>query len=1148
MAVRRYGEDVFIAHTLGFPLVSAADATHELALAKLKRSLVHVLEHLHPRMLYELPEPLEVVWSRVTLAVQDEGGEATAYDGYEAAAGEDVPADGPDALEEASAVEEAYAGPLVAVDIVGRRFAGGLMHLQAPLYHLDTWMLEEQGGEGDWAGEGMMFLLEQLKASRGSGVGRRAVPDAFEVTALEVEVEAMDLATVEEESRWRDYFDAEDLTQVGAASVATPTLEDVAQMWAGESGKGTEGEKAAVGHRFGPVFCREEPLGELVRHVEGKIPAAVVLVGPARVGKTALVKAYARRLLEEGAKKTLWFADSPRLCATDPMSPGWQLQCREIVRELELSGDVLYMGRLVEALDAGKYLGSDYNLAQFLKPHLADQRIRVVAEATVEEWAQIERRDVGFARAFTVMRLVDPEPEVGLEIVRRESERRAALEGVKIGAGAIERAWSLQRRFATEGSPVGRTIDFVARTLTRVVQDLGTEITLTQMVESFCEETGMPPVLLLDDRTLDLEAVRAQLSKRVIGQPEAVARVADVVGVTKAGLAAEDRPLGSFLFVGSTGVGKTELAKALAEFLFGSESRLVRLDMSEYASADGYQRLIGQVAGEEGDLTGPVRRQPFSVVLLDEIEKAHASVFDLLLQVLGEARLTDAAGRTTRFQNTILILTSNLGVESLRPAMGFAEGGKADAGYASHFRREAERFFRAEFLGRIDQFIAFAPLDAETVTAIAARELAGLRQRDGLMSRDMELEFAPEVAGWLAQRGWDVRYGARPIKRAVEREIVWPLAAKLAEFSQMMAAKKMAAGGDEKRAGMWGGLIRVRVGEPVAAGEEPKLVWEVSERSQDGESGQRSLLLEQLEEVSELRRRLRHCLYADVFTVLEWKIDQYDAASQSEHFWKSPDASKIAQEAELARKVVAPIMRIDEELTAFEDFATEAYHSHEFDIVGDLQQRISELQARLDDAFLDVMRTAYQEPDSVVLFMASRNAQDPWRALLVDWYGKLCAKRGWKTKLWRSRTGHELARLEERTGTWRDGWVATKDARGQALALEIVGKGARPLLQGEDGLHRILSPEGSQSVDVVVYREGEGPGGDGVMGEARASASVVRSWNLRTREVTMEVPGVGAVSEAFEAQDPWAAVWPWMEEVAWRLVDVEAGGDEVEWF
>ncbi|MBA2661327.1 MAG: ATP-dependent Clp protease ATP-binding subunit [Bradymonadaceae bacterium] len=1105
VALRRYGDDIYIAQTLAFPLVSAAAASRVEVFEKLSRSLVHVLGHLHPRLLCELGRPIEVLSERLRLPLFGDHASLEADDhddDYPRYEGDAEPA-------------------LMAVDVVARRFGGGLVHLQMPLFHVGTWMFEEAGAfRFDADGGAIAELLRSMRAWGAGGLFSRATPEGFEIEQIEVDVAPLDLAEVPDEMRWRDYFDAEDLIKTaGSERAPVPTLESVAQLWA-DSGASTAQALELAGARFGPVFGRDEALGELGRLLEGKIPAAVVLVGPARVGKTALVKAFGRRLLEAppGAEaRRLWFADAPRLCATEPMSPGWQQQCRELARELELAGDVLYMGRLVEALDAGKYVGSDYNLAQFFKPHLADRRIRVVAEATIEEWNLVERRDIGFARAFTVMRIDDPAPGVDLEIVRKASALLAKDDGITIGEEAIARAWGLQRRFATAGSPVGRTIDFVARTLNRAVQQRHKTIDVGEMVESFCEDTGMPAVILLDDRTLDLEAVRARLTRRVMGQASAVLRVADIVGVTKAGLAADDRPLGSFLFVGLIGVGKTELARALAEFLFGNEKRLVRLDMSEYANADGYNRLIGQ-GNEDGDLTGPVRRQPFSVVLLDEIEKAHANVFDLLLQVLGEARLTDANGRMTRFQNTIIILTSNLGVDSLRPTMGFSDGTKAQEGYVSHFRREAEKFFRPEFLARIDQFIAFEPLSAETITAIAKRELDGLHMRDGLLSRDTTVAFGSDVPAWLAKRGWDKRYGARPIKRVVEREIVWPLAAKLAERDQGP-----------------GGPCRVTVEvEPPGDIDSGRLVWRVEAVSEDLSGASRKVLLGQLEQVAELRRRLQHCLYADVFSDLEWQVNQYDISSQSAHFWKDPEAADMARRSEEARKVVDPVLLLQTELSALEDLATEAYHSRTFDIVPDLAERVDELALRIEEVFLTVMRTVYEEPDQIVLFMASRNPHDPWRAQLIDWYGQLCSVRGWRMKIWRARTDF-LEEPDREDHDWRRQWAPTSEARGGALAIEIEGHGVRPLLQGDNGLHRMIAQEGNAVIDVVVLREDEQYPQPAGLEDARSSASTVRIWNFRTREVTL----ADFEPRSFDPRNPWPAVMPALEEIAWQLVDLD---------
>ena len=402
---------------------------------------------------------------------------------------------------------------------------------------------------------------------------------------------------------------------------------------------------------------------------------------------------------DEDTGRRLWSAPAPALCATDAMSAGWTQQCAEVMAELELADDVLYIGRLIESLDAGKFVGSEYNLAQFLKPSLVDGRLRLIAEATPAEWSIIERRDVGFARTFQIVRLDELEPRVALDaVIAPAAKRLSEREGIAIAPEVIERAWALQRRFATEGSIIGRTLDFLSGVLRHAANTYASRVDAADLVDAFCRATGLPRALLSDDWTLDIEQVIAQLEQRVMGQPEAARRVADVISITKAGLSQPNRPLGSFLFVGPTGVGKTELAKALAATLFGDSERLIRLDMSEYSHPSAYNRLRGEGqvvqtmeldAHASGDLTGPVRRQPFSVVLLDEIEKAHPSVFDLLLQVLGEARLTDTVGRTTPFHNAIIIMTSNLGVDSLRPAIGFGAGkeGGARWGITSGARR-----------------------------------------------------------------------------------------------------------------------------------------------------------------------------------------------------------------------------------------------------------------------------------------------------------------------------------------------------------------------------------------------------------------------------------------------------------------------------
>ncbi|GAA1574575.1 ATP-dependent Clp protease ATP-binding subunit [Leucobacter aridicollis] len=280
--------------------------------------------------------------------------------------------------------------------------------------------------------------------------------------------------------------------------------------------------------------------------------------------------------------------------------------------------------------------------------------------------------------------------------------------------------------------------------------------------------TGIPVGRLMQGETEKLLALEHELSKRVVGQDEAARAVADAVRRTRAGIADPNRPTGSFLFLGPTGVGKTELAKALAEFLFDDEHAMVRIDMSEYGEKHSVSRLVGAPPGyvgyeQGGQLTEAVRRRPYSVVLLDEVEKAHPEVFDVLLQVLDDGRLTDGQGRTVDFRNTILILTSNLGSQYLvDPEMAWPE--KVEA-----VQETVRRAFKPEFVNRLDEMVIFHPLSVDALAQIVEITIDRLQER--LAERRLTLAVTPDARAWLAERGYDPIYGARPLRRLVQREI-----------------------------------------------------------------------------------------------------------------------------------------------------------------------------------------------------------------------------------------------------------------------------------------------------------------------------------------------------------------------------------------
>ena len=278
--------------------------------------------------------------------------------------------------------------------------------------------------------------------------------------------------------------------------------------------------------------------------------------------------------------------------------------------------------------------------------------------------------------------------------------------------------------------------------------------------------TGIPAGKMLQGETEKLLNMESELGKRVVGQTEAVVAVSDAVRRARAGVADPNRPTGSFLFLGPTGVGKTELAKALAEFMFDDERAMVRIDMSEFGEKHSVARLVGAPPGyvgydQGGQLTEAVRRRPYTVVLFDEVEKAHPDVFDILLQVLDEGRLTDGQGRTVDFRNTVLILTSNLGAGGTREQM-------MDA---------VKHAFKPEFVNRLDDVVIFDPLSAEQLTSIVDIQLHDLQKR--LANRRLTLEVSDDAKKWLGERGYDPAYGARPLRRLIQQAIGDSLAKKL---------------------------------------------------------------------------------------------------------------------------------------------------------------------------------------------------------------------------------------------------------------------------------------------------------------------------------------------------------------------------------
>lgn len=514
-----------------------------------------------------------------------------------------------------------------------------------------------------------------------------------------------------------------------------------------------------------PIYERTPQLDRLAAQLTGKNPRSVLLVGPSGVGKSALFRELARRRRDYQFEATpFWETSGARLMAGQVAFGKWQERCRRLIAEAGRTRAIVHLGNLMELCQVARHETNPFGMAGFLRPALARGELLAVVECLPEQLGQLEKEQPHLLEAFVRLDLEEPSREEVLSILLQ----CACDLGFTGPTETALRVESFHRRFAAYSAFPGRALRFL-----RALVQHDREATPAEAARAFHQETGLPLWLLDESIRFNSDHARDWFSSRVLGQPQATSLVVDRLAALKAGLTRPDRPIASFLLIGPTGVGKTETARALAEYLFSDRTRLVRFDMSEFSDPWAVERLIGP----EGLLTARVREHPFSVVLFDELEKAHPDFFDLLLQVLGEARLTDAAGRLADFTNSVVLMTSNLGAQEYQKGSLGLRSQSASA--EREFTEAVRAALRPELFNRIDQVLAYEPLSPETVLAIARRELQQVGAREGVASRPVRLELADQAARRLAEMGYDPRYGARPLKRALERELLAPLAEEL---------------------------------------------------------------------------------------------------------------------------------------------------------------------------------------------------------------------------------------------------------------------------------------------------------------------------------------------------------------------------------
>ena len=583
-----------------------------------------------------------------------------------------------------------------------------------------------------------------------------------------------------------------------------------------------------------PVIGRAEEVETLIEILSRRTKNNPVLIGDPGVGKTAIVEGLAQWIVngevpDKLADKRVLALDLPGMVAGTQYRGEFEERLKKVIVEIRENPDdqIIFLDELHTVVGAGAVEGS-MDASNMLKPALAYGEMRLVGATTVDEYRKNIEKDAALERRLQPVLIGEPSVDEAIEILRGLKDRYEAHHRVKITEEAIVAAVELSDRYVTGRFLPDKAIDLMDLASARVylraktkpgdtkaleaelrilqterdhavaAEDFGktqepkekvaglperieesggdrrptvAEVTAEDIAEVVSRATGIPVSQLTKEERERLLRLEGQLHERIVGQEEAVEAVAEAIRRARAGLSDPNRPIGSFLFLGPTGVGKTELARTLADALFGEEAAMVRIDMSEFQEKHTVSRLVGAPPGyvgyeEAGQLTEAVRRRPYSVILLDEIEKAHPDVFNVLLQILDDGRLTDAQGRTVDFKNAVVIMTSNLGAERIKV---HALRNESFEELKEDMNRLLRNTLRPEFVNRIDEVILFRSLGKDQIAEISCLLLDHTSRR--LKAQGIEIEFTDAAVALIAEEGFDPEFGARPLRRTIQRRV-----------------------------------------------------------------------------------------------------------------------------------------------------------------------------------------------------------------------------------------------------------------------------------------------------------------------------------------------------------------------------------------
>jgi ATP-dependent Clp protease ATP-binding subunit ClpC len=843
--------------------------------------------------------------------------------------------------------------------------------------------------------------------------------------------------------------------------------------------------------RLRKAYRRESHVEDILQVLSQPRNNCVLLVGQSEVGKTAIVHEVVRRIAKKTCPEALhgrevWMLTPDRLIAGAQFIGTWEERIMAIANACRNKGVILYIEDLPGLLEAGRWSKSDTNIGMALKPHIASGHMVIIGECSPERLLMGQNLGSGLINLFKIVR-VDPfaqdEAYAVLASVARDLER---THDIRIDPSALDSAIELTRRFLPYRAFPGKGIRLLEDAAAEIARKTATHegdgiasrrftprqtLTRAGVIGHFSHLTGLPEFIINDDSRLELDGAETFFQERVMGQPQALQAMINLIVTVKAGLNDPKKPLGSFLFIGPTGVGKTEMAKTLAAYLFGDPARMIRFDMSEYSSGDGAVRLIGTL-NAEGELTCKVREQPFCVVLLDEFEKAESRIYDIFLQVLGEGRLTDANGKTTYFHNTILIMTSNLGAgqREMRktgfnvPEAADAEGKSLDL----HYRQHVESYFRPEFVNRIDQIVVFGHLAPDALRQIAARELTEVLTRDGIARRNALVEIDESVIRLVLEKGYSPVYGARPLKREIERLVVTPLARMLAAApqreSQLLRVVAEGAG------------VTIR-SLPITEAEQTATV---SLSSGNG-SRQRMDTPALVEALAALRRKLADWNASDTVKEMREEKTNLMAQTQRPDFWKRADEARET----LARyyfldRLLQRIEGLRERAEYLEDFGIMISRERAYGYQTDLARDYEKLYHQVSYLDVELMTAHLPHRNQAMMLITGlgdqthppEDAHAAWPRRMAELYLRFAERKGYELHIYLLKPalnapgGMAFHRLLAPDFPTLRAELAAQPPTAE-IALYLQGTNVFGFLKGERGVHKRVGREGM--ADELAY-------------------------------------------------------------------------------